>query len=243
MNTPSPDTSGRRGRPERSLAAPTTALERFGTLLRQIRHDNALTQTELARQAQRSVSVISQAENSRLRLGADLVEHLDQILHADGTLIELHQLVLHEQQALRRRHRSLHPADTSPYPLPGDLSQWIGDVSIPDGMLMAPNEPFRKTWRLRNAGTVPWIGRHLLRLGAPSSLTQIRTPRLTPIPDTAPGELVDITVECIAQAVPGTSVAHFKFADDDGRLYYPLTNFNGITTSVTVLEGRRPRPH
>src|SRR3974377_235848 len=36
------------------------------------------------------------------------------------------------------------------------VEQFIADVSIPDGTVMAPGAPFVKTWRVQNTGTCTW---------------------------------------------------------------------------------------
>jgi hypothetical protein len=37
-----------------------------------------------------------------------------------------------------------------------DIAAFVADVTIPDNTVMAPNQPFTKTWRLRNDGTCTW---------------------------------------------------------------------------------------
>ncbi|MET9021421.1 hypothetical protein ABZV93_15665 [Actinopolymorpha sp. NPDC004070] len=77
---------------------------------------------------------------------------------------------------------------------------------------------------------------------------QVATPRLTPIPDTEPGD-VDISVPCKAHIILGTSVAHFKFADADGHLYSPPPTMResccpspcSTTAAPTESEARRRR--
>ena len=56
----------------------------------------------------------------------------------------------------------LEPTSTS---IPGGCSngmQFIADVTIPDGTVIAPNEHFIKTWRIRNSGTCAWNGYHVV---------------------------------------------------------------------------------
>jgi hypothetical protein len=39
-----------------------------------------------------------------------------------------------------------------------DQAQFIKDVTIPDGTVIAPGTSFKKTWRLKNIGTCTWSG-------------------------------------------------------------------------------------
>lgn len=40
----------------------------------------------------------------------------------------------------------------------GDVSEFIADVTVPDGSEVRAGSTFVKTWELRNAGTVAWAG-------------------------------------------------------------------------------------
>ncbi len=231
----------RRGRPEKPLPPPTNAKERFGAQLRELRHINGLGLAAMAALSDCSVTTIGQAERGVQIPGEALVHTWDTVLNANNILNAYYEDMRHEE-----RHRRLTspqrrgPSPARPTrPVPGDRSEWVADVTVPDGTLMRPSQTFTKTWRLRNAGKVRWTDRYLMRLGTLVAAGQVATPRLTPIPDTAPGEEVDISVPCKAHVVPGTSVAHFKFADADGHLYFPDTDYAGILLSITVLDDGR----
>jgi hypothetical protein len=57
------------------------------------------------------------------------------------------------------------------------------------------NSRFVKTWELRNAGTIGWIGRYLKRSGSFGSPDECLTPARVPVPATQPGDNVRISVE------------------------------------------------
>ncbi|MBN9348856.1 MAG: hypothetical protein J0I48_22080 [Devosia sp.] len=45
-------------------------------------------------------------------------------------------------------------------------ARFVRDVSVPDGTILQPNEPFVKTWRFRNELDRPWpLGTRLLFVG------------------------------------------------------------------------------
>lgn len=122
-----------------------------------------------------------------------------------------------------------------PRPIPGDRSEFIADRTIPDGTLMRPGESDVKVWEIRNSGTVPWIGRYLIRLGSAHGPV---TPERVPIPDTQPGEKVRISVEVEAPPVAGTYEVHWKMADEHGRLFFPDRYWAGVYLTIVV-----PGPH
>jgi len=78
---------------------------------------------------------------------------------------------------------------------------YVADVTIPDGTRLEPGEGFVKTWRILNAGTCDWGEGYRLafesgnRLGASASV---------PIPPTASGASLDVSVEMVAPGLPGT---------------------------------------
>ena len=108
-----------------------------------------------------------------------------------------------------------------PRPIPGDKTEWIGDVTIPDDTVMQPGQHFVKTWAIRNGGTVPWEGRYLTRIGVNNKIFTQNTPARVEIPDTQPGETVHISVPVTAPTAAGTTQVHWKQTDELGREYFP----------------------
>ncbi|MFG1704348.1 NBR1-Ig-like domain-containing protein [Nonomuraea sp. M3C6] len=95
---------------------------------------------------------------------------------------------------------------------PHDDSVFEGDVTYPDGTVVKQGTSFDKTWRLRNAGTVPWQGRYLTRMND----TPCRAPKRVGIGPVLPGETVDITVRVRAADSPGRCKIYWKMTDEDG---------------------------
>jgi hypothetical protein len=112
---------------------------------------------------------------------------------------------------------SAEPAATSP----GDVSEFVADVTVPDGTPVPAGSRFVKTWELRNAGSVGWIGRYLVRSGSFGSPDQCRTPDRVPVPYTAPGEHVRISVDVQAPPSAGHCQVYWKMADSEGHLLLP----------------------
>jgi hypothetical protein len=103
----------------------------------------------------------------------------------------------------------------------GDVSEFIADVTVPDGTAVAAGSRFTKTWELRNAGSVGWIGRYLVRSGSFGGPDQCRTPDRVPVPYTAPGEHVRISVDVQAPSAAGHCQVYWKMADSEGHLLLP----------------------
>ncbi|MEU8635585.1 NBR1-Ig-like domain-containing protein [Amycolatopsis sp. NPDC048633] len=112
---------------------------------------------------------------------------------------------------------SAEPAATGP----GDVSEFVADVTVPDGAAVSAGSRFVKTWELRNAGSVGWIGRYIVRSGSFGSPDQCRTPDRVPVPYTAPGDHVRISVDVQAPPVAGHCQVYWKMADSEGHLLLP----------------------
>lgn len=119
-------------------------------------------------------------------------------------------------------------------PIAGDRSEFVADRTIPDGALLRPGEKVDKVWELRNAGTVPWIGRWLVRMGTIDSRSTPTTPDRVPISETQPGKSVRVVVPIEAPPLPGTYEIHWKMADADNRLYFPDRYWAGVWFTVVV---------
>ncbi|MEV0155408.1 NBR1-Ig-like domain-containing protein [Micromonospora sp. NPDC050686] len=99
-----------------------------------------------------------------------------------------------------------------------DDSRFEGDITYPDGSLVPPNTPFTKIWRIRNTGAVIWANRLLVRVNE----TPCQAPASVTIPQTMPGEAVDIEVSVRTPSEPGGCKIYWKMADEDGRMFFPL---------------------
>jgi hypothetical protein len=126
------------------------------------------------------------------------------------------------------------PVGPATYPLPGDYSDFVRDVTVPDGSLVQPGETIHKQWELNNGGNVPWIGRRLVRLGANGGYASPSSPGSIPIPDTAPGENVTISVNFVAPEMPANYIVHWKMADEHGRWCFPDRYRFGVWVSFVV---------
>ncbi len=117
-----------------------------------------------------------------------------------------------------------------------DCSEFVGDVTIPDGTIMQPGEEFTKVWEIRNAGNVIWDNRYLKRLGALTGLALITSKSRVKISKTLPGELVKIAVKLKAPEVATTTTAIWKMTFSNGVLCFPDRYTYGLSVVIQVLQ-------
>jgi hypothetical protein len=107
-----------------------------------------------------------------------------------------------------------------------DDSAFVSDVTVPDGAHFAPNNIFRKTWRLRNTGNCAWDDSYRLTF---LSGDRMSGPRSAPLADTVqPGEEVDVSVTLIAPESAGTYQGQWQMFAPDGTPF-------GIRPYVLIL--------
>ena len=114
-----------------------------------------------------------------------------------------------------------------------DKTLFIKDVTIPDGTSIPVNTTFKKTWRVKNVGTVVWKDRYLKRMTPLSGLI-CSSPAMVPIPETQPGETIDISVTFKTPHLPGSCRTDWKTSDGRGNLYFP--DMHGLFSIVTVVK-------
>ena len=104
---------------------------------------------------------------------------------------------------------------------PGDASKFISDVTIPDGSTVKVGETFTKVWEIENSGALAWRGRFLQREEWPVGPADCNTPQRVPIPDTAPGQRVRITVGVTAPTIANKCLVRWKMIDAGGQQTMP----------------------
>jgi hypothetical protein len=94
---------------------------------------------------------------------------------------------------------------------------FLQDLAIADNTPLPPSEPFTKSWRLRNDGSCVWDESYGLsfiggdRMDAAYTVPLLRT--------VLPGGTVDLAVEMIAPAQPGSYQSFWKLQDAQGNLF------------------------
>ena len=122
--------------------------------------------------------------------------------------------------------------------IPCNLATWDPatiDVTIPDNTLMAPNQVFSKTWRIKNVGTCSWNSSYQLifdhgdGLGVAAGYTQQLTTGVV-----NPGKEVDLIVNNLkAPAATGTYIGYWRLRDPGGAIFGITPT--GDTFSVKIM--------
>jgi hypothetical protein len=113
------------------------------------------------------------------------------------------------------------PTETPPPPVTTEAgctldSQYVADVTIPDGTVMSPGAPFVKTWRVRNSGTCDWEAGYELAF---VSGEQMGGPAGVPLPAVAAGGETDVSVSLVAPSAYGTHKGTWRVKSSDGTMF------------------------
>jgi Ig-like domain from next to BRCA1 gene/Helix-turn-helix domain len=190
----------------------------LGWAMRELRASCQWDVTRAAHAFGCSPSHITRVELGQARPSRDLVDFYEQQFEGDGILVSLMEVVEHHAEQGRRR--AAQSGIRVARAVPGDAPQLV-ESELALGTLIACGERFSQTWRIRNAGVVPWVGRQLERQGPRAGPGLIVSERRYPIPDTAPGEIATIQVDLTAPTYDCSTIAYFKMVDADGQLCFP----------------------
>jgi TolB protein len=95
-------------------------------------------------------------------------------------------------------------------------ASYVADVTVPDDTELAPGSSVGKTWRIRNSGTCDWTaGFNLVFLSG----DQMGGEASVPVPATAAGSTVDMTVHITAETTPGTYKGNWRMQSDEGLAF------------------------
>jgi transcriptional regulator with XRE-family HTH domain len=172
---------------------------------------------------------------SRIEQGSkpsrELVQFYEDTFAADGLLLSLFEVVAHAPEQERRRAGGRRPRLSRA--IPGDASTFVDDT-VPHGSLMEPGEVFEQVWRIKNSGTVPWVGRQLERQGPLTGPGLISSLRFVEIADTEPAEIAKITAPLKAPTYDCSSIAYFKMVDSESNFCFPDNYQLGLDVLVMV---------
>jgi hypothetical protein len=113
------------------------------------------------------------------------------------------------------------PIETPPPPVTTEAgctldSQYVADVTIPDGTVMSPGAAFVKTWRVRNSGTCDWEAGYELvfvsgdQMGGPASVL---------LPAVTAGGEADVSASLVAPSSYGTHKGTWRVKSSDGTTF------------------------
>lgn len=208
---------------------PTTVL---GWTMRGLRRVAGWKVSQAAQEFGCSASHISRVERGLNKPSRALVQFYEDQFEGDGLLLSLFEVVEHNAEQDRQRFGGHRPRLVRA--ILGDAVAFVDDT-VPHGTLLTPGLVFVKTWRIRNAGSVPWKGRRLERQGpltGPGLITSLV--RHVDVPDAEPSDVVEIEALLKAPGYDCSSIAYFKMVDGDGFLSFPDEHQLGLDVLVRV---------
>jgi hypothetical protein len=113
------------------------------------------------------------------------------------------------------------PTDTAT-PTPAvPKAQFVKDITIPDGTVMKPAQPFTKTWRFKNVGAVPW-GKGVTLAFVPGEhkgfeSKKMAGPDAVDVPSVAPGKSVDVSVDLVSPQKLGQHRSYWRLKLGNGE--------------------------
>lgn len=96
-----------------------------------------------------------------------------------------------------------------------DSAEFMGDISVPDGSLFRPDEPFVKTWRIRNNGETTWSQKYALVFNKGSLMNGPPVIQLSE--EVRPGQIVEISAHLIAPREPGNYRGYWNLRSESGQ--------------------------
>lgn len=118
-----------------------------------------------------------------------------------------------------------------------DLAAFFGDVTIPDNTPFEQNTPFVKTWAIRNEGTCTWGANYALVFAGGDPLSG---PLNQPLPVTAPGEIMNISVNLVSPVQGGLYTGYYEFTNPEGNRFG--VNSGGVDKIWVTISVRWYKP-
>lgn len=209
--------------------------QHVGAMLHGLRQQAGVTQAAIAADLEIDQGYISRIERGKQPAPERVIRYYGQRFGAADLLASLVDIA-RENDRERRKRSPLLIARQARYPLEGDASTFVSEIPA-DGSTVPCGATFTKTWTIRNSGTVPWHERSLRRVGPATGPWTLTSERLTPIPDTVPGETVSISVQIHTPQMETAAVAQWKMVDKDELLYFPDRYSVGLALYVLVGHG------
>jgi murein DD-endopeptidase MepM/ murein hydrolase activator NlpD len=109
---------------------------------------------------------------------------------------------------------TLAPSTPTVLPSTCDRAEFIADITIPNGTVLAPGATFTKTWRLKNLGPCTWTTSYRLVFFSGEQMGAISSSTLPT--NVLPGQTVDISLNMIAPNSPGSYRGYWMFMNSTG---------------------------
>jgi hypothetical protein len=110
-----------------------------------------------------------------------------------------------------------------------DKSQFIADITIPDGTILAPGTAFTKTWRIKNTGTCSWTPSYTIVFDHGDQMSGPIAQAL--VGNVNPGQTVDISINLTAPATNNHYVGYWKLRNAAGVTFTQFYSDIEVKTS------------
>jgi hypothetical protein len=100
---------------------------------------------------------------------------------------------------------------------------FVSDITIPDGMIIAPGAAFTKTWRVRNDGNCVWDKNYSLELDKGDAMSTATKIPLTKVVN--PGDSIDLSIDMTAPTKDGIYSGYWHIATPYGG-YIGIAGYN-----------------
>ena len=111
---------------------------------------------------------------------------------------------------------------------------FMEDVTVPDGMLVAPGDPFTKKWRLQNAGNCTWDNTYSLTLASGDAMGAAANIPLSA--SVGPGESTVLAVDLVAPATNGLYTGYWRIATPFGGTFGVGLKDQSLIVQVQVTD-------
>jgi transcriptional regulator with XRE-family HTH domain len=187
----------------------------LGTTMRAVRQGAGRSLRQVERESGWGRGTLSQIETGKGRPSRAQVEWYDRNLGGDGLLISIYAEArgAHRTEVSREVERAGEAiVDGDAFAIRRSLRA-LGEAAQVGTQLEVG-------WTLGNTGEVDWRGRCLTRVGAPSAPRLITSAPSVPLADCAPGDEIEVSLDVVIPALPGTLAAYWQITDSAGRLSF-----------------------
>jgi hypothetical protein len=108
-----------------------------------------------------------------------------------------------------------------------DNSQFVADVTVPDGTEMQPGEQFTKTWKVKNTGTCSWTTAYSIVYGGYADRMSGQTTALSA--EIPAGQEGEVSIDLVAPTRAGNYVSAWRISNAQN---FPFGEF--LTVVIVV---------
>lgn len=118
-------------------------------------------------------------------------------------------------------------------PQPCNRASFVEDITVPDNTNFTVGKAFTKTWKLKNVGSCTWTSGYQLVFDSGDLMGGPASQQLT-AGTVAPGETIDVSVNLIAPAAPGTYKGNWKLKEPGGAIFALSTGAFWVQIKATA---------